>query len=218
MEVNHLSLFHLVRKPKTQTERTPLLIMLHGYGSNEADLFSFADELPEELLILSLRAPYALPPYGHAWYEINWDGSGKFSNDEQAVASREKIAAFIAEAVTAYPVDADNVTLVGFSQGCILALAVALSYPHLVRNVIGLSGYLNQNILKDGYEKGDFSRLAVYASHGISDPVIPVEWARKTKPILDALGIVNSYSEFPVGHGVSPQNLFELKNWLTQRL
>ena len=193
--------------------------MLHGYGSNEEDLFSFAEELPEELFIISLRAPYPMPPYGYAWYAIHWDNTdGKFSDDVQAVASREKIADFITEAVEEYPVDPNNVTLVGFSQGCILSFAVALSYPEKVKNVIGLSGYINPAILKEGYKNNDFSNLSVYSSHGTQDQVIPVSWARNTKPFLDSLNIENTFSEFPVGHGVAPQNFMELKKWLEERL
>ena len=215
----NLSLTHLIRKPKVASEKAPLAILLHGYGSNEEDLFGFADELPEELFIISVRAPLPLQPYGHAWYAIYWDNStGKFSDDEQAKTSRDTISKFIDEAVSAYPVDKDNVTLIGFSQGTILSLAVALSYPEKVKNVIGLSGYINPAILKEGFQSKDLSKLSVYSSHGTSDQVIPVAWARKTKPFLDSLGIENSYSEFPVGHGVAPQNFMELKRWLKERL
>lgn len=219
MKTETLSLYHLVRKPKITSEKAPLLIMLHGYGSNEEDLFSFAEELPGEFFIISLRAPYPMPPYGHAWYAIHWENTGgKFSDDAQAIDSREKISAFIDEAIDRYPVDPDNVTLVGFSQGCILSFAVALSYPHKVKNVVGLSGYINVGIIKDGFQKNDFSGLSVYSSHGTQDQVIPVAWARKTSPLLDSLGIANVYSEFPVGHGVAPQNFRELKKWLEERV
>lgn len=219
MKADTLDLYHLVRKPKIQTKKAPLLIMLHGYGSNEEDLFSFAEELPEELFIISVRAPYSMPPYGYAWYAINWTNSGgKFSDDEQAIISRDKISEFIDQALETYPVDPKNVTLVGFSQGCILSLAVALSYPQKVKNVIGLSGYTNKDILKEGYEKNNFSQLSCYISHGSADQVVPVEWGRKTKPLLDSLGIANQYSEFPVGHGVAPQNFLELRKWLEERI
>ena len=220
MEANTFTLHHLVRKPRITSKKAPLLVMLHGYGSNEEDLFSFAEELPNELFIISVRAPYAMAPYGHAWYAIHWDGSvdGKFSDDEQAVISREKIVQFLEEVKQHYPVDPENVTLVGFSQGCILSFAVALSYPEKVKNVIGLSGYINKNILKQGYEKKDFSGLSVYSSHGTADQVIPVAWARMTRPFLDELKIDNVFSEFPVGHGVAPQNFKELKKWLEDRL
>lgn len=220
METDTFTLYHLIRKPKKPVENAPLVIMLHGYGSNEEDLFSFAEELPDELFIISVRAPYPMPPYGNAWYAIHWDGStnGKFSDDDQAVISREKIIQFLDEVIEKYPVDPNNVTLVGFSQGSILSFAVALSYPGRIKNVIGLSGYINKEILKQGYENNDFSRLSVYSSHGTVDQVIPIEWARKTKPFLDSLNIENTFTEFPVGHGVAPQNFSQLKQWLEKHI
>jgi len=219
MNTKQLSLQHLIRKPKVASEKPPMLIMLHGYGSDENDLFSFAEELPDELFVISAKAPYPMQPYGNAWYAIHFDNQdGKFSDDEQAKESREKIVNFIDEAVEAYELDAQNVTLLGFSQGSILSYAVALSYPEKVKNIIALSGYINQGILKPGFEKNDFSKLSFYCSHGSVDQVIPVEWARKTKPILDELNIENTYSEFPVGHGVAPQNFFELREWLKKRI
>lgn len=214
-----LSLNYLIKKPETISRNTPLLVMLHGYGSDENDLFSFAQELPEQLLIVSAKAPIAMQPFGNAWYEIYFDaGAGKFNNDQQAVAARELIAKFIDELVETYQVDAANVTLLGFSQGSILSYAVALSYPEKVKNIIALSGYISKDMLVNGYEKNNFDHLAIYGSHGNVDQVIPVEWARKNKPFLDELNIENTYSEFPVGHGVAPQNFFEMRSWLQKRL
>ena len=213
------SLQHIIREPKVKSTKAPVLIMLHGYGSDENDLFSFAGELPDELFIISVKAPYSMQPYGNAWYAIHWDNNdGKFSDDIQAISSRETIKDFIQEVIQKYPVDPENINLLGFSQGSILSYAVALSYPDMIKNVVALSGYVNKGILKDGYEKNDFSNLDFYCSHGSVDQVIPVDWARKTKPFLDELGIKNSYSEFPVGHGVAPQNFFELKDWLKKRI
>tara|TARA_R100000935_G_scaffold53840_1_gene82007 strand:- start:123 stop:782 length:660 start_codon:yes stop_codon:yes gene_type:complete len=214
-----LSLTHLIRPSSLTTGNAPTVIMLHGYGSDENDLFSFANELPKELLIISVKAPYPLQPYGNAWYAINFDAEqGKFSDNEQAKESREVIAHFIDEVVVNYPVDKDNLTLLGFSQGTILSYAVALSYPEKIKNVIALSGYINTEILKAGYENNDFTNLSVYASHGSQDQVIPVTWAKQAPQKLKDLGIEHKYSEFPVGHGVAPQNFQELKNWLLKRI
>ena len=159
-----------------------------------------------------------MQPYGNAWYNIYFDNTdGKFSDTKQAIASRDLIANCIDEIIEKYNIDKDNVTLLGFSQGTILSFAVALSYPEKVKNVIGLSGYINEETLKNGYTEKDFSKLNIYTSHGSVDQVIPVEWARKTKPFLKNLGIDAAYSEFPVGHGVAPQNFQELKEWLAKR-
>ncbi len=108
---NTLSLHHVIRK-STITENAPLLIMMHGYGSDENDLFSFASELPEELFIISVKAPHPMQPYGNAWYAINFDADkGKWSDNEEAIESRDLIATFIDEVVTTYPVNKNNVSL-----------------------------------------------------------------------------------------------------------
>lgn len=214
---NTLSLHHIVRK-SIVTENAPLLIMMHGYGSDENDLFSFASELPEELFIISVKAPYPMQPYGNAWYAINFDADmGKWNDNEQAKESRDLISKFIDEAIETYSVDKNNVSLLGFSQGSILSYAVALTYPEKVKNIIALSGYINKDILPLDKAK-DYSHLNFYCSHGSVDQVVPVDWARLTPPFLNSLNIKHQYSEFPVGHGVAPQNFYELKNWLISNI
>lgn len=213
-----LSLYHIIRE-STSIENAPLLIMLHGYGSDEADLYSFSGELPDDIFIISVQAPYALEPYGNAWYAINFDEEkGKWSDNEQAKTSRDLIAKFIDEAIEAYPVNKNSVTLLGFSQGAILSYAVALTYPEKVKNIIALSGYLNKDILPENLDKTDFSNLDFYCSHGTVDQVIPVDWARQSAPFLEALNIKHVYSEFRIGHGVALENFREFRDWLMKRV
>lgn len=213
----NLSLEYLIREPKIKQDKNPLLLLLHGYGSNEADLFSFASELPDEYYIISARAPYDLQYGSYAWYAINFDADqNKFSDHEQAKISRDLIAQFIDELIETYPIDTNDITLLGFSQGSILSYAVALSHPEKIKRVIALSGYVSEPILEENYRNNDFSNLGIFASHGTVDQVIPVEWARKTKPFLDNLGIESTYKEYPVGHGVAPQNFYDFKNWLIE--
>lgn len=216
--MTELSLYHITR-PSTLKENAPLLIMLHGYGSDEEDLFSFASELPQELFIISVRAPYPMQPYGNAWYAINFDAEmNKWNDNVQAQQSVDLIARFIDEACEVYPVNKTNVTMLGFSQGSILSYAVALTYPEKVKQIIALSGYINEEILPENMQTKDYSNLDFYCSHGSVDQVIPVDWARKAPKFLDSLNIKNTYSEFPVGHGVAPQNFYEFKHWLSERL
>jgi phospholipase/carboxylesterase len=223
----NLSLYHLVREPKIRkvplgkTEeseaKNPLILLLHGYGSNEEDLFSFASELPEEYYVISARAPFDMMYGSYAWYAINFDADeNKFSDIGQARASRDLISNFIDELIENYPIDSNDVTLVGFSQGCILSYAVGLSYPEKVQRIVAMSGYLNTEIAVDDFSENNFKNLKIFASHGTVDQVIPVDWARKSIPILENLGVSIVYKEYPVGHGVAPQNFFDFKNWLQQ--
>ncbi|HCQ14219.1 alpha/beta fold hydrolase [Flavobacterium sp.] len=213
----NLSLHHLVREPKIKLDKNPLLLLLHGYGSNEEDLFSFAAELPEEYYVISARAPYDMMYGSYAWYAINFDADeNKFSDIEQAKTSRDLISNFIDELLANYAIDSENVTLIGFSQGCILSYAVAVSYPEKIKRVVAMSGYFNAEIATENFKENDFSNLKIFASHGSVDQVVPVDWARKAEPTLKQLGIDIVYKEYPIGHGVSPQNFYDFKNWLQQ--
>lgn len=212
-----MALHYITREPKVILDKNPVLLLLHGYGSNEEDLFSFASELPEHYFVISIRAPFDLMYNSYAWYAINFDADeNKFSDLGQARASRDIIAGFIDEIIDELPIDKSKVTLIGFSQGCILSYAVALSYPEKVQRVVGMSGYLNVEMAVDDYKNNDFNTLQVFASHGTVDQVIPVEWARNSVPVLKELGIKFVYKEYPVGHGVAPQNFFDFKKWLIE--
>ena len=213
-----LPLEHITR-PSVLKENAPLLIMLHGYGSDENDLFSFANELPEELFIISLKAPYSLQPHGNAWYAINFDAEqNKWNDNDEAKLSMEILIKCIDMACEKYPINKNNISLLGFSQGTILGMATALNHPSKIKNVIGLSGYINHDILPKNTNDLDYSNLNFYCSHGTVDQVIPIDWARQTPVFLKSLNIKHTYSEFPVGHGVTPNNFYELRDWISTKI
>jgi phospholipase/carboxylesterase len=212
------SLAFKTRQPKTNQSKPPLLIMLHGYGSNEEDLFSFAEELPDELLIISARAPLSLGFGSYAWYTIHFEaGSDKFSDIPEAKNALELIDKFLSEIIGAFDVDENNIFLFGFSQGTILSSAYALNHPQKIQHVIALSGYINEELIQKPLEKEAFKHLDFFVSHGTVDQVIPVDWARNTPGFLNKLKIKNSYTEYPVGHGVAPQNFYDLHTWIKER-
>ncbi len=211
-------LHYKVRQPKTEQENPPVLILLHGYGSNEEDLFSFASELPDQLLIVSARAPYDMNFGGFAWYAITLDAHDeKFSDLNEARKSVTKIASFIDYIKSTYKTAPNHTFLLGFSQGSILSYAVSLNYPNKVNYVIALSGYIHDELVPE-----NVSHLKIntdyYISHGSVDQVLPVEWARKAPEYLSTNNLQHVYSEYPVGHGVAPQNFYSFKSWIEERL
>lgn len=218
--MNDLSLEYLIRQPKLDIKNPPLLVLLHGYGSNEQDLFSFANELPDDMLIISARAPLNMGYESYAWYTIHFDSTdaSKFSDIPEAKDALNKINIFLEEIIDRYEINKNKIFLLGFSQGTILSTAYALNNPDKINHVIALSGYVNEELLNRNVGISDFFGLDFFVSHGSSDQVIPVDWARKTSGFLNNLGIKNSYKEYPVGHGVAPQNFYDLNNWIKKRL
>ena len=210
-----LSIRYLIKEPQSKTSESPLLLLLHGFGSNESDLHSFANYLPENHYIVSIRAPFKLPNGGFAWYNISFDEDmNKFNNHDQAKDSINMIINFIEELSNKYLIDKDKISLLGFSQGTILSYALCLNYPEKFKNIIGFSGYIDEAMINIESENTDYSKLNLYISHGKDDRVIPVDWARKSTEVLKRNKIKYSFNEFNSGHTISSENFYDFKNWL----
>lgn len=203
------------RAPKVAVSQPRLLLLLHGYGSNEADLFSFAEELPDDFFVISLRAPLQMQYGGYGWYTINFMDAKKFNDLDEAKTSLQAIRNFIRQAIIRYDLRDDEVWLGGFSQGAILSYSLVLQDPDNIKRVICLSGYPAKDVIGE-VEKREYKDVKFFISHGIEDGVIPVEWARQIKPILDAAHIEYTYKEYRSGHGVVPQNFYDMKAWMEE--
>ncbi len=193
---------------------SPLVIMLHGYGSNEDDLFSFASDLPENYKIVSLRAPYSLPYGGFSWYDINLDNSSNFKiNISQAKDSILKIKDFVEnELKSKISFDINNICLIGFSQGTILSYALSLNYPNLFKKIVALSGKINMDLIDEAVK--DYSSLKFFCSHGITDQVIPVNFSRESISWLKSQNISHTYKEYDMAHSVNQKNFYDLIDWM----
>lgn len=211
---NLLPLQHLTKWAENKNT-APTLFLLHGYGSNEEDLFSLAVNLPDQYNLISLRAPYPLHDFGYAWYAIDFSKSdSKWSDDKQGILSKNLILQFIQEACDVYQLDTSKLTLMGFSQGAILSYAIALSSPQMIKRVVALSGYIHKPFLSENFEKNNFEHLQIYTSHGIFDQIVPIEWAEKTPVLLNHLNIKHHYETFVAGHTVCTKNFHSLAHWL----
>jgi len=215
--MSKLPFFHLIKKSCLVDAPSPLLIMAHGYGSNENDLFSFSRNLPDKLTIVSIRGDINIQNIGYAWYDINIDFNGNKTYDiEKAIESRDKVADCIEKCTEIYNTDKNNVTLLGFSQGSILVNAVALTYPEKVKNVIAFSGVVDPNIIN--LSSKSLKNLSFYISHGTLDEVLPYNLSKESLKFLEKNNLNFVFEDFPVGHGVSPENFKSMLSWLTKKL
>ena len=130
---------------------------------------------------------------------------------------------FIAEITAKHHISLDNINVLGFSQGAILSMGLALSDPTLFKNVVAMSGYLNEDLVEDmGDLEARFRESEnptnFFISHGTMDQVIPFEWAMQCQPTLEKLNVDYVFKQYPMGHGVSPENFNDMKKWLEERL
>lgn len=206
-----MDLKYLVREPQNITSKTPLLILLHGYGSNEQDLFSFVPTLPEDWLIVSFRAPKSSEYEGYSWYDIDLMSEENRIDIPQAQESMDGILESILAITNRYGLIDNETHLAGFSQGGILSYALALNHPELFSKIALLSCYPEEKLLtKIVKEKKKLEKLRFFVSHGTDDAVIPLDWGKKGAELLYDLSCYFSFREYMSGHGVNQKNYMDL--------
>jgi phospholipase/carboxylesterase len=211
-------LTHLVRRPAQGDGAPPLLLLLHGIGSNEDDLFGLAPYLDARFLIVSARAPNSYGWGGYAWFEIEWLPDRIVIDREQAAASRELIIRFIGEAATTYGADPARVYLLGFSQGAMMASWVALSRPDLVAGAVLMSGRIPEELRDQIAAPEQLNGKPFLVTHGTRDQTLPIQNGRASRDLLQQLPVDLTYREYPMAHEVSAQSLADVAAWLSARL
>ena len=208
----NMDLQFIVREPENITPNSQLLVMIHGYGSNEEDLFSFRHDLPEDWIIVSYRGPKMTDYNGFSWYDIDFNDAEKFIDVEQAVDSMKAIMKSIDNLKHHYQLEGKT-NMMGFSQGGILTYAMTLTYPEYFQKIACLSAYPEPKILKNIKGKKEIQHLRFFISHGTEDAVIPLEWGRKAADFLYELGAFFTFREYMNGHGVNQKNYMDLINF-----
>lgn len=192
-----------------------LLILLHGYGSNEQDLPGLAEELSGDFNYLSLRAPLELPWGGYAWFPIYPNENGGFTTDiDAAKLIVKQLEISLEEIQSKYLAEGEKLWLLGFSQGSILSQVLMVKRPDLIAGVIGLSGYLNEELIE--IDKNNPPTSHLFLAHGTQDEVINISKARRTTKFYHNHEVAHEYHEFDMGHSVSQEELEVLNKWWTR--
>lgn len=217
--IENLSLTHLIREPRERTEAAPpLLLLLHGIGSNEADLMGLAPYLDERFFVVSARAPVVMGPGAFGWFNIEFTPAGMVPDVAQAHRSLRLAADFVDELTDAYRLDARRVYLLGFSQGAMMSLALTMSRPSKTAGVVAMSGRLPAREFEPAGAPDALAGLPVLVTHGLYDPVLPISNGRDIRDRVAALGASLTYREYPMGHEVSAESLRDVARWLTDTL
>jgi phospholipase/carboxylesterase len=219
MSDHTFSLFPQVAPPRSGLgARPPLLLLLHGYGANEDDLFSLAPYVDERFMIVSARAPITLQPMSYAWFNLGFTPEGILVDPEEVESGRRLIHKFLGEVIEAYECDPNAVYLMGFSQGAMMSLSVALIYPGSAAAVVAMSGRILPQTLQLIADKDVLAGMPIFVAHGSRDMLIPISQGRDTRAKLSELPVDLTYREYDMGHEISYDSLKDITEWLKERL
>jgi phospholipase/carboxylesterase len=207
-----MSLAHRLRSADGDPEGA--LVLFHGRGTDENDLFPLLDELDPErrLLGATARGPLSLPPGGSHWYVIRQVG---FPDPETFASTYAQAGRWLDDLLAEHGIPIERTILGGFSQGAVMAHALGegAGRPRPA-GVVGLSGFIPR---VDGFELGDVTGLPVAIGHGTYDPIIPIEFGHDTRDRLIEAGADVTYRESPMAHTIDPSYLDELRGWVSAR-
>jgi len=199
----------IVRERPADGEAEGALVLFHGRGADENDLFPLLDVLDPERRLdgYTPRGPLALPPGGAHWYVVPRVG---YPDPATFFSSYETAGAWL----DALP--HSRLVLGGFSQGCVMALALGLGAGR--RTPVAVCGFSGFVPVVEGWELDDTDPPPVAYGHGLYDPVIPVEFGRAARDRILAAGAELLYREYPLPHALDPQFMVDVRQWLGARL
>lgn len=189
----------------------PTIFTLHGKGSNEEDMSGLLAPLAADFVKIHIRGNLALGP-GYQFYELKSIGNPVREMFDQSV---QQLEAFIHYATDKYPVDVNKRYLLGFSQGAILSMTLALTMGDQLKGIAGLNGYV-PDFVKEEYSLQSVKDVSVFVSHGEFDPVFPIRIGHETAAYFQPRTPHLTFNTYPSAHGVSMENQRDLMRWLEE--
>jgi len=187
---------------------------MHGVGSNEKHLFSFANFFPENFIVISARAPFIVGQDKYAWFEVQFLENKRVINEEQEAKSSQILNQFISQAVQRYEADEQQVFLVGFSQGAIMSYTMGLIRPNKIKAVVAMAGRILDQAKAQIANKNAFQNIRFLIQQGTIDTVMPLQYGIDAAAYLETNGIKNEFKTYPNGHTVSMDQIRDLVNWI----
>jgi phospholipase/carboxylesterase len=202
------------------------LIVLHGLGADGFDFVPICGELdlaalgpvryvfPHALTRpVTINGGYTM----RAWYDILVTDLVRHEDETGLRQSQQQIAELI-DRERERGVAAERIVVMGFSQGCAMALMTALRYPHRLGGAVGLSGYLPLAALTTAERSAANADLPVFMAHGTQDPIVPHARGAASRDALRALGHEVAWQEYPMPHSVCAEEIEALNAWLLKQL
>ena len=217
LQRRHLSLTYLELEP-AKPENAPLMIMLHGYGSNEKDLIQLAPSLRPEFRYISARAPQEMDFGMFGWFLLEFTPTGIRVDHGEAGRAVEQLIGFIREIITEYRPAGNKVFLMGFSQGSVMSYLTAFHAPELLHGVIACSGQLPEKTVPNDALKPALRKLPFLVMHGSFDDVLPIAKGLASKAWLEEHVEDFTWREYPIAHQIADSGIELICSWLEERL
>jgi phospholipase/carboxylesterase len=202
----------LISPSRSPRDASKLLVLLHGLGSNEEDLFALAPDLGPNLTIVSLRAPHDYAYGGYAWFDVVWDENGISFDSEQALQSVKELSTRVKDIQVELGYERRQTILGGFSQGAMMAIGLMFLEPSICAEAVMLSGCIVPSFVQPGVRLD----ARIFMSHGKLDQVLPVELGRQAANVLREHGAKVEYHEYPIAHEVSLPCLRDIQAWFAE--
>ncbi|TLU87773.1 MAG: phospholipase [Chlorobium sp.] len=213
LQRRHLSLTFLDLAPAAP-DNAPIMMLLHGYGSNEKDLIQLAPMLHGGLRYISVRAPHTLDLGMFGWFPLSFTPTGIAVDYVAAEEARLQFISFIHDILAEYKPAGNKVFLMGFSQGAVMSYMTAFSEPELLHGVIACSGQLPDMRPKDD---NSIKKLPFLVLHGIYDDILQIAKGRAANEWLEERVNDLTYSEYPIAHQIADKGIELIHSWLEKR-
>nr|WP_090575658.1 alpha/beta hydrolase-fold protein [Paenibacillus sp. OV219] len=190
-------------------KRYPVIFTLHGKGSNERNMFGLVEPLVEAFIIVGIRGNLTLGA-GFQYYELRSLGNPIREIFDQAI---QQLEAFVQYVTEKYPIDAARRYLLGFSQGAILSMTLALTMGEQLKGIVALNGYVPE-FVKTEYPLKSVTNVSMFISHGEFDGVFPVRIGHETAKYFEPITSRLTFKLYPIDHAVSEENQRDFVKWL----
>lgn len=206
------NLFFQTSFPKDNSSSLGNLILLHGRGADELDLLPIGKLIGLNFNIFSIRAPKNFIYSGYTWFDMS---ENMIINDDDFHSSYLQLSHTTKNILSENK--SKNNFILGFSQGAVMAFAIGLANPELFSGVIAQSGFAFQS-KKVFYDWDNSINTKFLLTHGEFDPIVPINFATKTKILFAKNNLPLDYLTYPIQHEISEQSIFDVKNWISKNI
>lgn len=228
MTSNNLDIIEWVSGGDAALAPTASIVVLHGLGADGHDFVPIAQELnldsigPVRFVFPSAPVRPVTINGGHemrAWYDIYPPNpSGQWAEDAVGLRHSQALVQALLDREAARGIPSERTVLMGFSQGCAMALLAGLRAPQRLAGIVGLSGYLPLAELTASERAEANQAVAVFLAHGEQDAVVAIERGLSSRNALLALGCSVDWRTYPMGHSVCAPEVADLNRWLLRVL